>query len=320
MRKYQHAYMLHTPPCKPPSPHLTFGAMAHEVLYNAGRLRDDTADGVVEPGEYYQVIPSEVLYGDLKEEFGIKSWQNYFTPVIKRCAQYEKELITDMREFGDRDFSIFREHVMSLTPDQLSEFGIGQFTDIFKGIIDLLIVGKTHAIIIDYKFSNNRKTQQNFDMDSQLQLYALFVHLTYDIPLHNIEYGYIDIPKTEFGLPTILSNGLLSRSKSQNVSQEFYKQAVEAIHGNDPVYNCEPGGYYYDCYCNLALNQPAYMNIRYLDEDAYKGVLNDLFDTARMIEVIKKEGLPYLAKYDSYSCSGCEYVNSCKPWTVIGTE
>ena len=47
-KKYAHTQILHTPKCQPDSPHLTFGSMAHEVLCNAGRLRDDAADGVAD--------------------------------------------------------------------------------------------------------------------------------------------------------------------------------------------------------------------------------------------------------------------------------
>ena len=71
MAKYWHTYVNHTPPCKPPSPHLTFGTMAHEVLYKAGELRDTAT--VTSATEYDTIIPSEVLYPDLKETFGIRS-------------------------------------------------------------------------------------------------------------------------------------------------------------------------------------------------------------------------------------------------------
>ena len=48
MAKYEHNYILHTPPCKPVSPHLTFGTMAHEVLYNAGyRMLDGEENEVL---------------------------------------------------------------------------------------------------------------------------------------------------------------------------------------------------------------------------------------------------------------------------------
>ena len=64
MAKYNHSYILHTPPCKPVSPHLTFGVMAHDVLYKAGKLRDEYEDGVAEG--YHSIIPSEVLNRNAK--------------------------------------------------------------------------------------------------------------------------------------------------------------------------------------------------------------------------------------------------------------
>ena len=90
MAKYEHNYILHTPPCKPLSPHLPFGTMAHEVLEKASRLRDEAEDGVVDKDAYYNIIPSEVLYPELTQYFGISSWEKYFTPIIKQIAKYEK--------------------------------------------------------------------------------------------------------------------------------------------------------------------------------------------------------------------------------------
>ena len=178
----------------------------------------------------------------------------------------------------------------------------------------MLIYTPQRAIILDYKFSATRKSQDDFDMNSQLPLYAFFVNQLYDVPLHNIQYGYIDIPKQDFGFPTVLSNGTLSRSKEQNVSQEMYEKAVIAVHGDDEKYNCRPGGYYYDCWCNLALKKPAYLSIQYLDMDVYSNVIEDLIATARTIDYNTTHKLPFLRKYDSYSCKGCDYLKACKPW------
>lgn len=316
MRKYELAYIKHAQPCMPPSPHLVFGAMAHEVLYNAGRLRDDVADNVVDNDEYYSVIPSEVIHSDLKKEFNIPCWETYFTAVIKETAKIEQSLIKELQDYGH--VHLRRELVMTMTPDEMYTYGLGSIGDSFKGIIDLLLYTKDYAIIIDYKFSNSRKTQSNFDMDSQLYLYAMFVHFKYDIPLHNIKIGYIDIPKKVMDKPIVLKNGTLSRAKSQNISAELYKAAVEAIHGDDPVYNCEKGGYYYECYCEMKSNAAAYLNIRYVDFETYEGITRDLLNTAKFIDKINQFKLGYPAKYDSYSCANCEYITHCKPWLVIG--
>ena len=214
MAKYEHSYIKHTEPCKPPSPHLTFGVMAHEVLYKAGLLRDEIRD-VVADDAYIQVIPSEVLYADLKNAFNINNWQKYFIPIVKQVEQYELDLCKDLD-----NYCIEREVKLQLTADQLKAMGYN-VNQSLVGVIDLLIYNKECAYIIDYKFSDNRKTQDDFDMNSQLPIYALLAHINYDIPLHNIKVGYIDIPKQMFGQPTLLSNGTLSRSKSQNISQEL---------------------------------------------------------------------------------------------------
>lgn len=210
-----------------------------------------------------------------------------------------------------------REIKLQLTVEELKRHGFHGIEQPLVGVVDCLMYTKTHAIIIDYKFSSRKKTQDDFDMNSQLPLYALFVHLLYDIPLHNIKYGYIDIPKQMFGMPTVLSNGTLSRAKSQNVSQEMYEKAVIAVHGDDTYYNCKEGGYYYDCYCNLALNKAAYLSIQYLDMEVYAGVIDDLMKAAKMIDFMIANKMPFLKKYDAYSCKGCEYLNSCKPWLTV---
>lgn len=318
MAKYEHNYILHTPPCKPVSPHLTFGTMAHEVLYKAGVLRDETNDGVNDEN-YRNIIPSEVLYPELKQEFQIKSWNNYFGNVIRETARIEAELIQKLQdEYPLEVITIEREVKLQMTVEEMFELGYGGLTQPFVGVIDLLIYTPQRAIILDYKFSSSRKTQDDFDMNSQLPLYAFFVNHLYDIPLHEIQYGYIDIPKKDFGMPTVLSNGTLSRSKEQNVSQEMYEKAVIAIHGdNDPKYNCKPGGHYYDCWCNLALNRPAYLSIQYLDMDVYSNVVSDLIMTAQTIDFYKENKFSFLRKYDAYSCRGCEYLEACKPWLTV---
>ena len=312
MKAFEHRYILHTAPNKPPSPHLIFGTMAHDVLYKAGTLRDAVNDGVVDKNEYWQVIPSELLYQDLKQEFSINSWNNYFMPVIKQTAEYENKLREELV-----DSSIEREVKLQLTVDELKEYGIFGIDQPLVGIVDCLIYNKKEAIILDYKFSSSRKTQDDFDMNSQLPLYALMVHIKYDIPLHNIRYGYIDIPKIEFGKPTILTNGTLSKAKTQHLSQELYEKAVLAIHGEDDKYNCKPGGFYYDAWCNFAMNKAAYLSIQYLDIDVYNGVLTDLFEAAQLIDKMIRDKLPFVKKYDSYSCKSCEYLNSCKPWLEV---
>ena len=317
MKKYELSYINHIPPDKT-SPHLVFGAMAHEVLEKAGRLRDEINDGVVDREAYYPVIPSEVLYPELKEYFGINNWQGYFIPVIQEVAEHE--------EFWRKGIAkpiVEREVKLQISPEvALNRYGWKGVTQPMVGVIDLLIYNqeRTIACILDYKFSTKRKTQDNFDHDSQLYLYALLVHTNYGIPYNNIHIGYIDIPKMSFDRPILLKNGTLSRSKSQNVSGELYKKSVIAVHGNDPYYNCDPGGYYEDVYNELLNNQAAYMNTRYLDTEVMRYTCDDLFTTARMIDTMTREGLPFCRRYDAYSCAGCDYLSHCKPWLSVHGE
>lgn len=314
MAKYEHSYILKTKPDKVDTSHLDFGIMAHETLYKAGKLRDEVRDGVVNEDEYYSVIPSEVLYNDLKETFHINNWEQYFVPVIKKVAEYEQDVIKQtIEEYGP--VQIERELKLSISPEELRQYGSYRYVNQpLVGIIDCLIYNKKCAVILDYKFSTTRKTQDDFDMNSQLPLYAFLVHHKYNVPLHDIKWGYIDIPKQMSDKPLMLSNGTLSRAKSQNVTQQDYEKAVIETHGDDPYYNCKEGGYYYDCWCNLALNQPAYINVQHLDIDTYNGITKDLFEAADMVDFMTIMKLHFLKKYDSYSCRGCPFLSSCKPW------
>lgn len=318
MAKYEHCYILHSPTCKPPSPHLAFGVMAHDVLYKAGKLRDEVNDGIVDKDKYYSIIPSEVLYSDLKTEFGIDNWYQYFNAVIKQVAEYERDLQSELLAISDSGITIEREVKLHMSVDMLEQLGIYGIKQPLVGIIDLLMYDGQYAYILDYKFSTSRKTQEDFDMNSQLPLYAMMVHYIYDIPLHNIKYGYIDIPKMSFGKPIVLSNGTLSRAKSQNVSQDMYEKAVLAIHGDDAKFNCEPGGYYYDAWCAMALNKAAYLSIQWLDFEVYENIVDSLIDTAKVIDRMGELGIPYLKKYDSYTCKSCEYLTSCKQYLTVG--
>ena len=317
MAKFEHAKILHSPQCKPPSPHLIFGTMAHEVLYKAGCLRDEAADGVVNPEEYYSIIPSDLLYPELQQAFQIHSWQRYFVPIIKRTAYYEKKVQENFAGLGET-FSIEREIKFQLSPEELADMGYKGFDQPFVGIIDFLAIGHSNAIILDYKFSSSKKTQDDFDMNNQLYMYAMFVHLKYDIPLHNISVGYIDIPKQMFDQPALLSNGTLSRAKTQNVLPELYKAAVEAIHGvDDEKYNCEPGGWYYDCYMALQLNDVAYLSMQYLDEEAYAYITDDVLKCGILVDKMIREHVDFPRKHSAYNCKSCEYLTACKPWLTV---
>lgn len=315
MKKYEHCYMLHTPPDCKPTPHLDFGVMAHEVLYRAGMARDNN-NGILTYDEFLNIVPSELLYPELKEYFKISSWQDYFSAVCNQVQLYEEQLVAEMHD----EVEIQRELRLQLTVEELHSMGYTHITQPLVGIIDLLILGKESATIVDYKFSSKAKTQDDFDMNSQLPLYTLIISKLYGISPHNIRVGYIDILKADGGKPTLLSNGTFSRAKSQSCTQENYLRAIKAQYGDDSYYNCEPGGYYYDCYCALASNKAAYLNVQYIDLDAYKGITADLLDAAAMIDTMRDNHMKFIKKYDSYTCKGCEYLTKCKPWLTVSWE
>ena len=310
-KKYDLCYNQKIRPKALDDTHLRFGSMGHKVLEEAGTLRD--TQSIVMPGEYTTIIPSEVQEPDLKEKFGIKSWQSYFTHVIRQCAEYEEQLI---KLLGNGEVEIHREVKLQMTPEELLARGVSSQQPLV-GVIDVLIINKTKnsAVIADYKYSTNVKTQDDFENNSQLYMYAELVQHNYKIPLRDIIIAYIDIVKQDFTTPALLSNGTLSRDKSQNVSQEMYKRAVEAIHGaNDPKYNCEKGGWYYDIYCNLALKKIAYLNYQYIDMDTEIEVVEDMLCCVSEIEYKMITHMPFLRKQDAYSCARCEYKPYCKPW------
>lgn len=312
-RKYYYNYVKHITPEVPPSPHLTFGAMAHEVLEKAGALRDNCDAGIL---DYNICIPSELQYPELKDYFGIKNWQSYFTLVCKQIALYEKQLC---KEYNDP--IIERELKLSLSPADLVEYKLvyeGEITQPLVGIIDLLIMTNDAATIVDYKFSTKKKTQDDFDMNSQLYLYAMLVNKIYKIPLRNIKIAYIDIPKQDFTMPTLLTNGTLSRAKNQNTLQDMYIAAVKILHPDNFQDMLKPGGYYYDIVNELALNKAAYLQSQYIEVDAYESITHEIIETMKRIELIQKHNLSWLTLHDAYTCKSCAYLHICKSWLNTG--
>ena len=63
-----------------------------------------------------------------------------------------------------------------------------------------------------------------------------------------------------------------------------------------------------------------FFNTRYLEQDAYEGIVKDIIDAASMIDYMKDNKMPFLKKYDSYSCKDCEYLTACKPWLTVGGD
>lgn len=306
-----HLYkMIYIDELEPDTPSLDFefGKLGHEILCNAGNMRD-----AGKPDEQYSMIPGELEYEGLKEKYGINSWMSYFKDVIDECRRCEEEAIA--RAFGNETVSIEREKKIILMPEHLH----WTVKNPIVGVVDCLIYTRKKAVILDYKFSSRRKTQDDFDENSQLQLYARLVTEEYDIDENDVMIGYIDIPKKAYDMPALLKNGTLSKAKSQNVSAQNYLIGIKAAHGeNDPYYNANPGGYYYDIVQELSLNRPAYMSLRMLDIDVYRHILSDINETITLIELLDTKGENlYPRMYSSYLCDSCEYKKQCKPWLTV---
>ena len=117
MKKYEHMYILHTPSDLPPTPHIEFGIMAHDVLYRIGMARDFDENGLALAEHFEKIVPSELLYPELKEYFKINSWHDYFKAVCQQVIAYELQLVKEM----NCPVEIKRELRMQLTVDQLKE-------------------------------------------------------------------------------------------------------------------------------------------------------------------------------------------------------
>lgn len=165
--------------------HLQFGSMGHEVLET-------------------RIIPDESLYPELKEAFGISSWNNYFTTIFNELDETFK------------DFEVLHKEYRVETED-------------IKGVIDVVWKNKTTGkiLITDYKFSNKDKGQVDIWLDEQMYIYAAAYASLNNLTLDDINIGYINIPKAEMKKPRVLKNGTLSKDKAQNTTYALYLEAIE---------------------------------------------------------------------------------------------
>ena len=165
--------------------HLQFGSMGHEVLET-------------------RVIPDESLYPELKEAFGISSWENYFTTIFNELDETFK------------DFEVLHKEYRVETED-------------IKGVIDVVWKNKTTGkiLITDYKFSNKDKGQVDIWLDEQMYIYAAAYASLNNLTLDDINIGYVNIPKAEMKKPRVLKNGSLSKDKAQNTTYALYLESIE---------------------------------------------------------------------------------------------
>lgn len=294
-KRYELQYIDRCTPEEKFMPHLEFGSMAHKVLEDAGRLRDSSADEIT---DYTSCIPSESSYPMLKDYFNIMSWERYFSRVCKRVAQYEEALISNIATKSPTGCEIYREKKYSLPSG---------YAQPHTGIIDFMLISndKQHAIICDYKFSSRVKTQDDFDYNCQLYVYAYAVNQEFGVPIKNIQIGYIDIIKQDSSEPVVLASGALSKSKSQNVLLEDYIDKIIELELDIDDYR--------EFLDELRLKDVAYISLQEVNIDTYNVMLTSYMECVDDIERKRSDtNCKFLRKIDSFSCSDCPYKYACR--------
>lgn len=236
--------------------HFQFGSMGHKVLET-------------------RVIPDESLYVELKEAFGITSWNNYFTPILEELDERLKDY-----EILSREYKIETEEL--------------------KGVIDVVLKNKNNGryLILDYKFSNTDKGAEDIWLDEQMYIYAITYCQQNNIDLENMDIGYVSIPKSEMNNPRILKNGQLSKDKAQNVTYKKYLEAIHKLNLNEEDYA--------DFLLEIKDRQLINITISSINSEMAVRILNNINN------VIKDMDKGYVLEKCTFMCKKCEYMQYCK--------
>ena len=236
--------------------HLQFGSMGHEVLET-------------------RIIPDEGLYPELKEAFGITSWDNYFTTIFDELDETFKNY-----EVLHREYRVETEDI--------------------KGVIDVVwrskITGK--ILITDYKFSNKDKGQVDIWLDEQMYIYAAAYASLNNIPLEDIYIGYVNIPKAEMKKPRVLKNGSLSKDKAQNTTYALYMEAI-----TENGLNAEDYADILDEIKDKRLTTVATSNINL---EMAQRIMQNIDNT------IKDMDKGYVLERCTFQCKYCDFLDYCK--------
>lgn len=237
--------------------HFEFGNLGHKVLENG-------------------IIPDEELYVQLKEYFGIKSWNDYFKSIYEELNMFLKDYIV-------------------LDKEVLVE------NDYLKGFIDLVLKNeKTNKILlIDYKFSTSNKGQEDLLLDEQLYIYSLLYSKQFNIPIDNISVGYISIPKTQLDKPRLLKNGKLSKDKNQNTTYNKYIEAIKELNQDINDYQDILEQLSGKTLLNISITE--HINLDMLE----RIVIN-------IDNIFKDMQKGYTIEKCSFMCKNCDYLQYCK--------
>ena len=242
--------------------HLQFGSMGHEVLET-------------------RIIPDESLYPELKDAFGISSWNNYFTTIFNELDETFKDF-----EVLHKEYRVENEYL--------------------KGVIDVVwknkITGK--VLITDYKFSTKNKGFEDIYLDEQMIIYAVLYGLQNNINISDIEIGYINIPKMEFKKPRLLKNGTLSKDNAQCTTRLLYLEAIKEFDLNISDYE--------DILSELNDKKMTNTILSSINNDMMYRIMKNIDN---VIEDMSNK--TYVLEKCSYQCKYCEFVDYCKHDKVI---
>lgn len=236
--------------------HLRFGSMGHEVL--------ETRE-----------IPDEMLYPELKEEFGIQSWKNYFTTILNELDEYFKDY-----EVLHKEYRIENEQL--------------------KGVIDVVWRHKTtgRILITDYKFSAKNKGLEDILLDEQMYLYAMVYGLQNKLSIDDIDIGYVNIPKCEMVKPRVLKNGTLSKDKAQNTTYNLYVESINELGLNISDYE--------DILSELTNKTMINVAISQMNRDMMMRIAENVDN---VIEDMEKG---YVLEKCTFQCKYCDFLQYCK--------
>ena len=236
--------------------HLQFGSMGHKVL--------ETRE-----------IPDEMLYPELKEEFGIQSWKNYFTTILNELDEYFKDY-----EILHKEYRVENEYI--------------------KGVIDVVWRHKTtgRILITDYKFSTKNKGLEDILLDEQMYLYAMVYGTNNNLSIDDIDIGYINIPKCEMTKPRVLKNGTLSKDKAQNTTYNLYVESINELGLNISDYE--------DILSELTNKTMINVAISQMNRDMMRRIAENVDHVIRDME----KG--YVLEKCAFQCKYCDFLQYCK--------
>jgi hypothetical protein len=236
--------------------HFQFGSMGHSVLETRN-------------------VPDETLYPNLKEQFEIKSWQNYFTLILKEIDDYFADYVVLQKEFRVE-------------------------TDDIKGVIDVVLQHKETGkiLIVDYKFSNSEKGYEDILLDEQMVIYAVVYASKNNLSLSDIEIGYVNITKKEPDKPRVLKNGTLSKDKAQNTTYDLYLKTI-----NDLCLNIND---YADVLEDIKNKKLTSFCKSTINEEMAVRIMKNIDNTIKDME----KG--YVLEKCSFMCKRCEFLEYCK--------